>query len=69
MTLIGSKRLQQAMFEVAASSNRAAGSGGGNGVQVFQGNASVHGGNAVGNAGLAYSVAAYSLVQDGAGTP
>lgn len=32
MSLVGSKRLQQAMFEVAASSNRAAGSGGGTGL-------------------------------------
>lgn len=36
MTLIGVKRLQQAMFEVAASSNRAAGSGGGSGYQAIQ---------------------------------
>jgi hypothetical protein len=32
MTLIGSKRLQQGVFEALASSNRAAGSGGGSGL-------------------------------------
>lgn len=36
MSIIGSKRLQQAAFEMAASSNRAAGSGGGSGFQVMQ---------------------------------
>ena len=34
MTLINAKRFQQAMFEVAASANRAAGSGGGSGLIV-----------------------------------
>jgi hypothetical protein len=65
---IPGKRLQQGIYEAAASVNRAAGSGGGSGFQVFSGaSPSVHGGNAVGNPGLAYSVAAYTLVQDGSG--
>jgi hypothetical protein len=34
MTLIGAKHLQQAVFEMAASTNRAAGSGGGSGFTV-----------------------------------
>jgi hypothetical protein len=36
VTLIASKRLQQALFEVAASANRAAGSGGGSGLTPLQ---------------------------------
>jgi hypothetical protein len=36
MSLIGTKRLQQGIFEALASSNRAAGSGGGNGAQPIQ---------------------------------
>jgi len=36
MTLIASKRLQQGVFEALASSNRAAGSGGGSGLNALQ---------------------------------
>ena len=36
MSLVGTKRLQQGIFEALASGNRAAGSGGGTGLQVMQ---------------------------------
>lgn len=69
MSIIQQKRFQQGIFEALASSNRAAGSGGGSGLGVFGAPVTVHGGNSIGNPGLAYSVAAYTLVTDGAGTP
>lgn len=64
--IIGQKRQQQAMFEALASSNRAAGSGGGAGMGASNVGI-VHGGNSVGNPGRTYTVNAYTLVQDGSG--
>jgi hypothetical protein len=62
MTLIGSKRLQQSVFEALASSNRAAGSGGGTGLfQVPQTTANTLLGQAI-NSGASFTTITGSLI-------